>query len=203
MTGLGIPVANDILSATVGGEAWRIVNVIDGISVPGVVSSKCDAAVLQKYVDPANEFVVGAETDSVGLMEWLGGLLRILCAYLKTHAYGRVIQLLARLDYPGSSPIVITNEDLLGPVRMVGSESMSIDADFSYLQDGDAVAAGVQEFYEDTILGAMPKEFEMDLVGRTWSVGQTINWNGWLILLTSVTTDPIRNRASAKGMGGR
>lgn len=172
-----------------------IVNFDDGTNY-----YKLDGYVVKRRVPLSEYFVIG-EVEKVRYIDYLSGLMRVICGWVQT--VGREIRVMPRLDYPGVIVREITDDEILGGMEISGAEIQGNDFGFEFLADSEGIKAIIDQVFQDFIRDAIPYAFNWDGVGIDYEVGSCYQYDGWTILLTSAEKDLAGNETRLSGVGKR
>lgn len=180
-----IEAVNGISNWTASGTQWRI----------------SDSQV-QRRINPIDLLRTVDEPGEVGINDWLGAVLRVLCAVLVQD--GRTLVAKARLNWPQEPGRMLTADEVLAPnPKLDAAGEVEISVSLPFIQDGQYIEQGIRDFFKDAVLGAMPRKMQMSLDGLDYELGGTLRWNGWLLMVTSIKPDLQKYISEITAMGTR
>lgn len=146
-------------------------------------------------------FQTNPDVDTVPINDWMGALLRLICGYLAQDGANLVLE--DRLAWSSVADYELDQDDVIGSVSRGSFEDDGLEIDFNFIRDGEIIAAGVKDFFRNTVLRDLPMRFRMDIRAIDVAPGMILKWQGWYIMLTSVQPDPLWPVVAVEGVGRR
>lgn len=181
---------------------------IDTIEYDGVVYLVRGKGLYLNYHPSEAVFVGDGDTENedstydVDMMSFIEDMTKLLCAWLD--ADGWMLRIKNRMVLPAESGYSIP-EDLVVSFRRSRADISSMSMDLSYLVNGDLMREGVEEYYNEMFLERLPYSFELEVIldGHEYSVGEVVDYDGWIIMITEIDEDVVYRRdAQLRGVGG-
>jgi hypothetical protein len=137
----------------------------------------------------------------VDLLNFIEDMTKLLCAWLD--ADGWTLRIKNRMVLPAVSGYSIPDEEVVSFRRNKGSEN-SMSMDLSYLVHGDLMREGVERYYNEIFIDRLPYSYELEVVlaEHEYSVGDVVDYDGWIIMITEIDADIYGREARMRGVGG-
>lgn len=142
------------------------------------------------------------EAIGVDAVTFIEDMSKILCAWIEADA--GVLRIRNRMVLPAASGYSLSNDEVKNFKRERANKG-ELSLDCSYLVNGDSLKKGLERYYNEVFMERMPFGYEISVIltEHRYGVGDVIDYDGWLIMITEVSEDLHGREAVIRGVGGR
>lgn len=183
---------NDITEYRIGGLGFVIAN----------------GTFYQTYHPNDEVFPIGSDEEDdreavpVDAVTFIEDMTKILCAWIE--AVPGALKIKNRMVLPAESGYSLSDDEVIN-FKRERAEKGTLSMDCGYLANGDSLRTGVEKYYNEVFMERMPYGYEVGVVlaEHRYGVGDVIDYDGWLIMITEVSEDIHGREALLRGVGGR
>jgi hypothetical protein len=143
------------------------------------------------------------EVYSVDVMSFIEDMTKLLCAWLEPDGF--FLRIKNRMVLPAVSGYSVSDDEIfMGSFRREKLSGASFSMDCSYLVNGDMMREGVEKYYNEVFSALLPYGFEFKAVlgEHEYQIGDVVDYDGWIILITEIDADIYGREAVIRGVGG-